>query len=55
MSRAGKISEDNTRYSLTIPKELKAALETLAKEDNRSLNNLIVTVLDKYRREAGNK
>lgn len=48
MSRHGMIAEHNTKYSLTIPKELKAKLAALAKEDNRSLNNLIITVLEKY-------
>lgn len=55
MSRAGKIAEHNTRYSLTIAKELKADLEKLAAKDNRSLNNLIITVLERYRDEADNK
>lgn len=41
-------TEINTRTSLTIPKYLKSKLEVLAKEDKRSLNNLIVYVLDKY-------
>lgn len=40
----------NTRTSLTIPKDLKYKLEVLAKEDNRSVNNLIVSVLDRYAR-----
>lgn len=41
-------TEINTRTSLTIPKYLKSKLEVLAKEDKRSLNNLIVYVLNKY-------
>lgn len=40
------ISADNTRTNITIPKELKKQLEKLAKEQNRSLNNLIVTILE---------
>lgn len=40
--------EFNMRTTLTIPKELKLQLEILAKEDNRSVNNLIVTILDNY-------
>lgn len=55
MSRHGKLSDENARYSLTIPKKLKADLEVLAKEDNRSLNNLIITILEKYNREAGTR
>lgn len=44
----GKLSEDNTRYSLTISKGLKSELEKLAEDQNRSLNNLIITVLKEY-------
>lgn len=44
----GTISDQNTRMSLTIPKELKASLEKIAKEQNRSLNNLIITLLKDY-------
>ena len=42
------ISNENIRTQLTISKELKAKLEILAKQDNRSLNNLIITVLNEY-------
>lgn len=41
----GKISDTNTRMNLTIPKELKKQLEEIAKLQNRSLNNLIITIL----------
>lgn len=41
----------NMRTTLTIPKELKSHLEVLAKEDHRSVNNLIVTILDDYVKE----
>lgn len=44
----GKISDKNTRTLITIPKELKEDLEKLAKADNRSFNNLIITILRKY-------
>ncbi len=40
--------EINMRTTLTIPKSLKSKLELLAKNENRSVNNLIVTVLYKY-------
>jgi predicted HicB family RNase H-like nuclease len=40
--------EVNMRTTLTIPKDLKAQLEILAQEDRRSVNNLIINVLDKY-------
>ena len=38
----------NVRTSLTIPKELKNKLEILAKNEKRSVNNLIIYALDKY-------
>lgn len=41
------ISKDNTRITLTIPKELKTELEKLAQKENRSLNNLILTLIKK--------
>lgn len=44
----GKISDKNTRTILTLPKELKKELEIIAKEENRSLNNLMLTVLKKF-------
>ena len=39
------ISNKNTRTTITIPKELKEKLENIAKEQNRSFNNLIITIL----------
>ena len=42
------ISKDNTRTQLTISKELKKQLENIAKEQNRSFNNLVITILQKY-------
>ena len=39
------ISKDNTRMILTIPKDLKAELERIAQEQNRSANNLILTII----------
>ncbi|SHJ23124.1 hypothetical protein [Parasporobacterium paucivorans] len=44
------ISDSNTRTTITIPKELKSKLEEMAKNQNRSLNNLIVTILGAYLR-----
>lgn len=50
------ISDKNTRMPLTISKILKADLEKIAEKENRSLNNLIVTILkthvDKIKREV---
>ena len=42
------ISQDKTRTMLTLEKEVKRKLEQLAKEQNRSLNNLMETVLKEY-------
>ena len=42
------IGEDKVRTQLTISKDLKLILEQLAKEQNRSLNNLIITILKDY-------
>ena len=42
------ISKDNTRTQLTISKELKQQLEKIAKEQNRSFNNLVITILKSY-------
>lgn len=42
------ISDKKTRTILTIEKTDKEKLEKLAKEQNRSLNNLIETVLKEY-------
>ena len=42
------ISASNTRTNITIPKELKSALETIAKKQNRSFNNLVITILKDY-------
>lgn len=42
------ISDEKTRYLLTIEKVDKEQLETIAKQENRSLNNLIETILKNY-------
>lgn len=39
------VGEDKVRTLITIPKELKKELETLAKKDNRSTSNYIATIL----------
>lgn len=44
----GTISDANTRTNITIPKNLKAELKKLAQADNRSFNNLVITVLKNY-------
>ena len=52
---SGQIAESNVRMSLVIPRELKAELEKIAADENRSLNNLIVTVLKDVAKEKGKK
>lgn len=42
------ISKDNTRTLITLSKQLKEQLEKIAKEENRSFNNLVVTVLKNF-------
>ena len=42
------ISKDKIRMSLIIKKDLKEKIEKEAKKDNRSVNNLINTVLMDY-------
>ena len=42
------IFKNNTRTQLTISKELKQQLEKMAKEQNRSFNNLVITILKSY-------
>ena len=44
----GSISNENTRTNITISKELKVQLEELAKQDNRSFNNYVITVLKEH-------
>ena len=44
------IRKTNTQMSLIIPKELKQELKQVADSQNRSLNNLINTVLMDYLR-----
>ncbi len=42
------VSENNTRLTFTINKELKKRAEEQAKKENRSLSNFITTVLEHY-------
>lgn len=44
----GKISDTKTRIVVTIPKDLKAKAELIAQQENRSLSNLIVKLVDDY-------
>lgn len=42
------ISDKKTRTMLTLEKKDKEALERIAASENRSLNNLIETILKEY-------
>ena len=42
------ISKDNTRMLITLSRDIKTQLEILAKKENRSLSNYILTVLQKH-------
>lgn len=44
----GSISEENTRLPVTISRELKERAAFVAKCENRSLSNLIITTLSTY-------
>lgn len=44
----GKISNDNTRMSIVIPKELKEKISIIATNENRSTSNLIVNLIANY-------
>lgn len=44
----GMALEPKPRTNLTIQKTLKAKLEEIAKKENRSFNNLVITVLQKF-------
>ena len=44
----GQLSPDNTTMSFAIPKKLKEEIGIIAVKENRSMSNLIVTLLDNY-------
>ena len=44
----GQISEDNTTMSFVIPKTLKEELGIIATKENRSMSNLLCTLVDNY-------
>lgn len=39
------VSKDNIRIMITIPKELLEKIQKLAKADNRTISNFIVSIL----------
>ncbi|MEM5592783.1 hypothetical protein AAHH67_15440 [Niallia circulans] len=42
------IGKDKTRTNITFDKELKKKLEKIAEKENRSFNNLVITVLKNF-------
>jgi predicted HicB family RNase H-like nuclease len=42
------IGKDKVRSNLIIEKAMKKDLEELAEKQNRSLNNLVITILKEY-------
>lgn len=44
----GQISEDNTTMSFVISKTLKEELGIIATKENRSMSNLLCTLVDNY-------
>ena len=42
------ISKDNTTFNFVIPKDLKEKLEARAKEEGRSIGNLLVKLIKDY-------
>lgn len=43
-----KIAESKVKTTIVMEKELKTALEQIAKQERRSFNNLMVSVLADY-------
>ena len=43
---------DKTRTNITFPMQLKEQLEQIAKQENRSFNNLVITVLQDFVKSA---
>lgn len=48
---AGEIAKNKTKTTIVMEKELKSSLEQIAKEQQRSFNNLMVKVLSEYSNE----
>ena len=46
------IGKDKTRTNITISREMKKELEQIAKNENRSFNNLVITILSNHLKSA---
>lgn len=44
----GQIAENKAKTTIVLEKELKADLESIAKQERRSLNNLMTNILADY-------
>jgi predicted DNA-binding protein len=49
------IAKDKIRVPITMPKTLKVALDRLAEQDNRTVGNYVVTILQRHVDEANEK
>lgn len=49
----GKIAENKVKTTIVMEKKLKFILEKIAKQERRSLNNLMVNVLSEYANKKG--
>jgi len=49
------ISKDKTKLIFVIPKELKEKIEKESEKQNRSMANLIVTILKDYFEKKGSE
>ncbi|GIN10236.1 hypothetical protein J26TS2_01030 [Shouchella clausii] len=45
------VGPDKVRTNITFDRELKDKLTKMAKEDNRSMNNLVIKILQDYVRD----
>jgi len=49
------VSNKNTRTNITIDKDFKKQLEDIAKQERRSFNNLVITMLEECLAKRGIK
>jgi len=49
------LGNDKTRILVNIPNKLKEQVEKLAKEENRSVSNYIVTMIEKNIKQQNKK
>lgn len=49
------VSKDKTQILVTLSKEDKALLQQIAEEENRTVANLIATIIKKYLKDKAEK